>query len=312
MALVTPVGRPDVSVVVVHHETPTELASCLTSLVMAAGPLVLETFVIDNASRSFDPEACRRIMPDVRITRNDRNVGFAVATNQGLRQATGRYVLLLNPDASVERDTLSIMVRYLDDHPDVGCATARLVLPNGSLDRACRRSFPTPLRSLYRLSMLSRLFPRSRRFAQYDLTYLDEHEEADIDAPCGAFMMVRAEILDSVGLLDERYFLYGEDLDWAFRIKQAGWRIRYVPRATAHHVKRASSGRSGGSRVRAIRHFHEAMRIFYRTHYESTYPRWISWLTYAAISLRERVELLSVRLRSRGGTGGGQRSGSQA
>jgi GT2 family glycosyltransferase len=168
------------------------------------------------------------------------------------------------------------------------------VLPDGRLDLACRRSFPTPTRALYRLTFLSMLFPRSRRFGQYNLTYLDEHAEAEIDAACGAFMMVRAEIRETVGLLDERYFMYGEDIDWAYRMKEAGWRVMYVPTATVHHLKRASS-RSW--RPQTIRHFHEAMRIFYRAHYESRYPRWVSVLMYGAISLRERIELVANRVR---------------
>ena len=154
--------------------------------------------------------------PGARVIANQTNEGFAVAANQGLRLGRGRYLLLLNADTIVEPDTIAKLVAYLDEHPRVGCATARLNLADGSLDLACRRLFPTPERALYRMSMLSRLFPRSRTFAQYNLTYLPEDRETEIDAPCGAFMMVRAEIRESVGLLDERYFMYGEDLDWAY------------------------------------------------------------------------------------------------
>jgi GT2 family glycosyltransferase len=286
--------RPEVSVVIVHYETPMALIECLGALRVSVGFSGLEVFVVDNASQAFDASACERALPGVTVIQNSQNVGFASASNQGLRSATGRYLLLLNPDAQVEPDALETIVRYMDAHPDVGCATARLVLPDGTLDLACRRSFPTPIRAFYRLTLLSRLFPGSRRFGQYNLTYLDEHREADIDAPCGAFMMVRAEIRDTVGLLDERYFMYGEDLDWAFRMKEAGWRVRYVPAAAVHHTKRASS-RSW--RPRTVRAFHDAMRIFYREHYESGYPRWVSALTYRAIDLREGIELASTRIR---------------
>jgi GT2 family glycosyltransferase len=186
------------------------------------------------------------------------------------------------------------MVGYMEAHPKVGCATARLQLEDGSLDLACRRKFPTPERALYRMTLLSRLFPHSRTFGQYNLTYLPEDLETEIDAPCGAFMLVRAEIRESVGLLDERYFMYGEDLDWAYRIKRAGWRIMYVPAARATHMKRAASA---GNRPRTIRAFYEAMRIFYGDHYESRYPRLMSWLIYRAIDTRERLELLAARIR---------------
>jgi N-acetylglucosaminyl-diphospho-decaprenol L-rhamnosyltransferase len=259
-----------------------------------AGSLDLELFVIDNASHEFDAAAITAVFPNATVSINDDNRGFAAATNQGLRDARGRYVLLLNPDTRVEPDTVPAMVAYMDARPDVGCATARLVLPDGSLDLACRRAFPTPARSFYRITLLSRLFPRSRRFGQYNLTYLDEHQEAEIDSPCGAFMMVRSEVINQVGLLDERYFMYGEDIDWAFRMKQAGWRVMYTPAAIAHHVKRASSSRA---RSRTIRAFHEAMRIFYRQHYEESYPRLVSWVIYRAIDAREAIELAAHRLR---------------
>jgi GT2 family glycosyltransferase len=241
-----------------------------------------------------------RAFPKARVVVNQRNVGFAAANNQVLPEATGRYLLLLNPDTTVETDTLETMVLYMDKRPEVGCATARLVLPNGKLDVACRRAFPTPRRAFYRLTLLSRLFPRSRRFAQYNLTYLDETREAEIDSPCGAFMLVRAQAYQEVGPLDERYFMYGEDIDWAFRIKAAGWRIMYNPGAVAHHIKRASSRQV---RRKMIRSFHDAMRIFYGDHYEPSSPRWLSWLVYRGIDLRERLELTAARLNRAGAEG---------
>ncbi|HYI23153.1 MAG TPA: glycosyltransferase family 2 protein [Candidatus Limnocylindrales bacterium] len=284
-------ARPDVSAVVVHFETPDVLARCLDALRASAG-VALEAIVVDNASPGFAIDQVERHFPGARAIANQTNEGFAVAANQGLRVGRGRYLLLLNADTIVEPDTIAKLVAYLDEHPRVGCATARLNLEDGSLDLACRRLFPTPERALYRMSMLSRLFPRSQTFAQYNLTYLPEDRETEIDAPCGAFMMVRAEIRESVGLLDERYFMYGEDLDWAYRIKRAGWKNVYYPEAVALHLKGASSAHN---RPRSIRAFYEAMRIFYGQHYASRYPRLLSWLIYRAIDVRERVELLAAR-----------------
>lgn len=289
--------QPDLSIAIVHYETPDELTDCLASLAVAAQDLRTEVVVVDNASADFSPGLVTSTIPDAIVLRNHQNVGFARAANQALRPAAGRYLLLLNPDTILAPDTLKAMVGYMDRHPDVGCATPRLVRPGGSLDLACRRSFPTPVVSFYRITLLSRLFPRSRRFARYNLTYFDEHQEAEIDAPCGAFMMVRAEVREQVGLLDERYFMYGEDLDWAYRIKQAGWRVMYTPITTVTHVKRASSRQA---RIATIRAFHEAMRIFYRRHYQDRYPRLVSWLTYAGINLRETLELTSARITDRG------------
>lgn len=280
--------QPDVSVAIVHYETQDLLLASLRALHASVEPGRLEVFIVDNASRHFDAEACRSAFPGVIVIQNDRNVGFAVASNQALREARGRYLLLLNPDTRVEPETIRVMRDYMDEHPDVGCATCRVELPDGSLDLACRRLFPTPERSLYRLTLLSRLFPRSRRFGQYNMTYVDEWEETEIDTPCGAFMLVRRVVADGVGLLDERYFMYGEDMDWAFRIKQAGWRVMYVPSTRVHHEKRASSSQH---RRRTIGYFYDAMRIFYRDHYQPHYPRWVTGLIMAAIGLRERIEL---------------------
>jgi GT2 family glycosyltransferase len=285
---------PEVSVAVVHYETPELLETCLLSLRTSREADRLEVFVVDNASSRFDAEACRLAFPGVKVIENRTNLGFAVASNQALRLATGRYLLLLNPDARVDPETISVMRDYMDAHADVGCATCRVELPDGSLDPACRRLFPTPERSFYRMTMLSKVFPRSRRFGQYNLTYLDQWTETEIDQPCGAFMMVRSEIRDSIGLLDERYFMYGEDSDWAFRMKQAGWRIMYVPSTTVHHDKRAASRKY---RSRTIGYFYDAMLLFYDTHYRSIYPRWVTAAVHVGVGIRRSVELAFERIR---------------
>ena len=284
---------PEVSIAIVHYQTPELLRHCLEALRNSIDADRLDVCVVDNASDHFDPEACRRAFPGVGIIRNEENRGFAAASNQALQGARGRYLLLLNPDAFVQPETIAAMRDYLDAHPDVGCATCRVELEDGSLDLACRRLFPTPERSFYRMSLLSRLFPRSRRFGQYNLTYLNEWQETEIDQPCGAFMMVRAAVASQVGLLDERYFMYGEDTDWAFRIKSAGWRIMYVPTTKVRHLKRSSSRKY---RSRTIRYFYDAMRLFYDDHYRATYPRFITVLVHAAIAARKRLELTANAL----------------
>lgn len=284
---------PDVTITIVHYQTPEILRQCLVALRGARDADQLQVILVDNASDNFNAQEFAPLFPGVTIIENSENLGFAVASNQGLRLARGRYLLLLNPDAFVDQDTIAAMRDYLDTHPDVGCATCRVELEDGRLDLACRRLFPTPERAFYRMTLLSRLFPRSRRFGQYNLTYLDENEETEIDQPCGAFMMVRSEVADEVGLLDERYFMYGEDTDWAYRIKQAGWRIMYVPCVKVRHMKRASSRKF---RSRTIRYFYDAMRTFYGTHYESIYPRWVTFAVLTAIAIREKIELLANAL----------------
>jgi GT2 family glycosyltransferase len=286
-------SRPDVSIVIVHYETPDLLLRCVEAIKASLTPPQLEVFVIDNGSSKFEADAVRDAYPGVRVIQNERNLGFSRASNQGLREASGRYLLLLNPDAFVAPETLRLMTDYMDGHPDVGCATCRLELPDGSLDVACRRLFPTPRRSLFRVTLLSKMFPRHRALAAYNLTYLDEWLETEIDQPCGAFMMVRAEVAQSVGLLSERYFMYCEDTDWAYRIKAAGWKIMYAPVTTVRHMKRRSSRQNPSA---AIRHFHEGMRIFYDEHYRSQYPRAVTVLVHTGITLREWVQLAGVRL----------------
>ena len=290
-----PSAVPEVSVAIVHYETPDLLDRCLRALAASDDADRLEVFVVDNASSRFNAKAVRQAFPEAEVIENTANLGFAVASNQALRRARGRYLLLLNPDARVDPETISVMRDYMDGHPDVGCATCRVQLPDGSLDLACRRLFPTPERSLYRMTLLSKDFPRSRRFGQYNLTYLDEWSEAEIDQPCGAFMMVRSEIRDSVGLLDERYFMYGEDSDWAYRMKQAGWRIMYVPSTTVHHDKRAASRQY---RSRTIRYFYDSMLLFYDTHYRPIYPRWVTAAVHAGVGVRRRIELAYERIRA--------------
>lgn len=289
----SPGQPPDLSIVIVHYETPDLLLRCLAAVRASRLPPHLEVFVVDNGSSRFDEAEVRNAYPGVRVIRNERNLGFSRASNQGLREARGRYLLLLNPDAFVAPATLRVMTDYMDAHPDVGCATCRLELPDGSLDVACRRLFPTPMRSLFRVSLLSKLFPRQRALAAYNLTYLDEWQETEIDQPCGAFMMVREEVVQSVGLLSERYFMYCEDTDWAYRIKGAGWRIMYVPITTVRHLKRGSARQNPSA---AIRYFHEGMRIFYDEHYRSQYPLAVTVLVHLGITSREWIQLAGVRL----------------
>lgn len=273
---------------IVHYRTPQLLQRCLEAVAAGSLGLTVETFVVDNGSPEFDLGRQRAAWPDIAFIANVNNLGFASASNQALRLARGRYALLLNPDAFVAPDTLPAMVAYMDANPGIGCSTARLERDDGHLDRACRRSFPTPLRSFYRMTLLSELFPNSRTFARYNLTYLDEWQEQDIDSPCGAFMLVRREILRDVGLLDERFFMYGEDLDWALRIKRRGWRVTYNPVSTVRHLKRASSA---NARRATIGYFYDAMRLFYLKHYAPGRPRLMNRLMISGIGIRQVVHM---------------------
>jgi hypothetical protein len=159
----------------------------------------------------------------------------------------------------------------MDASPQVGIAGPKIVLPDGILDKACKRGFPTPLVSLYHFAGLGKLFPHSRRFGRYNMTFVGPDEEAEVDSVVGAYMQLRREAIAQVGLLDERFFMYAEDIDWAFRIKAQGWKVMYHPQVQILHVKRAASRQSR----RAQFEFTRAMLLFYRKHYEAQTPRWL-------------------------------------
>ena len=186
------------------------------------------------------------------------------------------------------------MVAFTDSRPDVGMAGPKVVRFDGSLDLACRRSFPTPEVASYRLTGLSRLFPGSERFGRYNCTYLDPDEVAEVDCVMGAFMLVRAEAIAQAGLLDPQFFMYGEDLDWAYRIKQAGWKVVYNPSVTIKHVKRAAANQSPRAQIE----FYRAMDIFYRKHYAASTPWYLHGAIVSAIALRQGIESLRVSLHS--------------
>lgn len=301
---------PSLAIVIVNYNTRDMLRDCLASLPAGGAGLALDVWVVDNASMDGSAAMIRAEFPHVRVVSSERNGGYAYANNLTLRRillgaaATTKsgapdvasaaaaplpdYILLLNPDTVVPPGALGALVGYLERRPDVGACGPKLLLADGSLDLACRRSFPTPAAFVYHAAGLSRLFPRSRRFGAYNLTYLDPDQETEVDSVVGACMLVRAGVVREVGLLDEAYFMYGEDLDWAYRIKSYGWRIMYVPGVTVHHYKRAASSQRP---IQSIRHFYDAMRVFHRKHYAATTPAPINWVIEAGITLKETWSL---------------------
>jgi hypothetical protein len=216
---------------------------------------------VDNASKDGTVAALRREFPQCIVVANETNVGFSRANNQAVRLCTGRYILLLNPDTVVQPDVMAKMVEFMDKQQDVGMVSCRLVTNDGSLDLACRRAFPSLWDGFCRASGLSQWFPNSRLLARYNLTYLDEHQTCQVDAVNGAFMFARREAVEQVGLLDEDYFMYAEDLDWCFRFWKSGWKIVYHPTATTVHLK-GQSGNPKSSEM--IRELFRSTKLFYR------------------------------------------------
>lgn len=283
----------DLGIVILNWNTRDLLARCLETVLASAGDFTYRVIVVDNASSDGSADMVRQRFPTVEVIASPVNGGFSAGNNLGLR-ALGfhgpgqvdadapRYALLLNPDTEVPPDALCAMVRLMDARPEIGVAGPKLVLEDGSLDLACRRSFPTPEVSFYRFSGLAKLFPNSPRFGRYNMTFVDPDQELEVDSVVGAYMQVRGEAIAAAGLLDETFFMYGEDLDWAYRIKQAGWTVFYYPQVTVKHVKRAASRRS----KKAQFEFQRAMLIFYRKHYQETTPLWLHSLVIMGLLLK--------------------------
>ncbi len=291
------VERPDVSVVVLSYQVRDLLVACLRSLCASVGDLSYEVIVVDNRSTDGSAAAARAACPEATVIEAPRNGGYAWGNNLGLRRARGRYLLLLNPDTVVPPDALHGLVAYAEARPWVGVVGPKLVRPDGRLDLACRRGFPTPMVALYHTLRLARLFPASRRFGRYNLTYLDPDVEAEVDAVAGACMLVRAEAARQVGLLDERYFMYGEDIDWAYRIKAAGHAVCYYPRVVVLHHKGESSRRAF---LKANAAFYRAMLTFHRTHLWRRTPLPVNLAVVAGVRLRWGLARLAAAVRRPG------------
>ncbi len=254
--------QPGLSVVIVTYHVPSLLRRCLDALRRADAPFGLETIVVD-AGTDGNGADLRRTDPGVIVIEAPENPGFGAACNLGARRATGQRILFLNPDTEVPPDGLVLAVAALDADPGVGIVGPKLVRADGSLDLSARRSFPTPANALYHFLRLPKLVPGNRRFGAYNLTYINPDVEGDVDAVAGSFMLVRREALDAAGLFDETYWMYGEDLDLCLRVREAGWRARYVPSVVVAHLKGQSSRRRP---LRCTYEFYRAMMVFHWKH----------------------------------------------
>ena len=273
--------QPLLAIVIVSFNSRELLRACLDSL--SRHPLTLgetEIHVVDNASSDDSADMVARDYPDVILHRLVQNSGFSVANNVALNQTHARYVLLLNPDTEAFDGALDHMVRLMDENPRIGMSGCRLVQPDGTFDHAAKRSFPTPTAALAHFTKVGRLPIASGRLAQYRAPELGEHDLGPVDAVNGAFMLVRLEALQGVGLLDEAYWLYMEDLDWCYRFHQRGWDVVYDGRVQFLHVKGGSAGKH--RRLRQNYAFHRGMGRFYRKFYAGENPI-VDFAVYAGV-----------------------------
>jgi len=257
----------DLSIIIVNYNVKEFLLNLLASLEKASSSVTTEIIMIDNNSTDDSIAIVKEKYPSVITIENKINVGFGKANNQGLEIAKGQYILLINPDTLVKENTLETMIKFHKDNPTVGIAGCKVLNPDGTLQLACRRSFPRPWVSFTKVSGLSRMFPKSRVFAQYNLTYLDENESNEVDAISGSFMMLKKEVYEKVGGFDKDFFMYGEDLDLCYRIQQAGYKVFYVSSTEIIHYKGESTKRSTIDETKV---FYGAMQLFVRKHLSSS------------------------------------------
>jgi hypothetical protein len=252
------------SVIIVNYNVRVFLENALVTILKALEGIAGEVIVVDNASDDGSVEMIRQKFPSVRLIVNPSNLGFAAANNVGINASAGQYLLLLNPDTIVQEDTFSVMIEAMEKNPEIGLAGCKILNSDGSLQLACRRSFPTPWIALTKIVGLSALFPGSKLFSRYNLEYLDPDASYEVDAVSGSFMFLRREVFEAVGGLDEQFFMYGEDLDWCFRVKQAGWKVFYIHDTQIIHYKGQSARRS---EIDEVKLFYDAMRLFVRKHF---------------------------------------------
>jgi GT2 family glycosyltransferase len=286
---------PQLSIIIVNYNVRDFLHHALVSLQKAMKGIRGEIIVVDNASDDGSIEMIRKRFPSVQLIASRQNLGFAKANNIGLKQAKGKYLLLINPDTLVQEDTLQVMLRFFTENPDVGLAGCKILNPDGTFQLACRRSFPRPWPAFTKMTGLSSLFPNSRLFGRYNLTYLSPDETYELDAVSGSFMMVRREAYEQVGGLDEDFFMYGEDLDWCYRIQRAGWKNYYVHSTQIIHYKGESTKRSS---LNEIRTFYQAMHLFVQKHLSSSLV--FMFLLRLAITVSSRLAILRAFLRPLG------------
>ena len=251
------------SVVIVNYNVSHYLLQCVDSLSHALRGTDSEVIVVDNHSRDNSVTLLRQYHPEVRIVENLHSLGFAKANNIAIRQSRGEYVLLLNPDTIVSESVVKGVISFLDSHPEAGSAGVRMLNADGTVAPESRRGVPTPMTAFYKLSGLCGMFPNSRRFGRYYLGHLPWDSPQQIEVVSGAFCMLRTSVLENVGLLDEDYFMYGEDIDLSYRILKSGATNWYVPE-TILHYKGESTHKSS---FRYVHVFYQAMHIFFRKHF---------------------------------------------
>ena len=278
------------SIVIVNYNVEHFLEQCLFSVRKAIANIDAEVYVVDNNSVDGSMKMLSEKFPEVKVIANKDNVGFSRANNQAIRVSTGEYVLLLNPDTVVEDDTFTKTIDFMDSHPDAGGLGVKMVDGKGRFLPESKRGLPTPATAFYKMFGLTKLFPHSKRFARYYLGHLDNDEINEVEILSGAFMLMRRETLDKCGLLDETFFMYGEDIDLSYRIILAGYKNYYYPKTRIIHYKGESTKKTS---VNYVLVFYKAMEIFVRKHFATKGAKAYSSLINVAIYIKAFLALIS-------------------
>lgn len=273
----------DLSVIIVNYNVCAFLDQCLQSVRQAMKNLDVEVFVVDNSSVDGSVPMVREKFPWVQLLTNKTNVGFSKANNQAIRKAKGRYILLLNPDTVIEENTLDLCYRFMEEHPDAGSLGVKMVDGRGRFLPESKRSLPTPWVAFSKIFGLSKLFPRSRFFSRYHLGYLDKDQTHQVEVLSGAFMFIRSAVLDKTGIMDEDFFMYGEDIDLSYRILKAGYRNYYYPEPNIIHYKGESTKKGS---LNYVLTFYNAMIVFANKHFSPQMAKSYAVLIRMAIYFR--------------------------
>lgn len=279
----------DLSIIIVNYNVKEFILNLLDSIDKCSPEISREIIVVDNNSDDGSVEAIKKFRPDVRLIANKENAGFGKANNQGLEIAKGRYILLLNPDTIVKEDTFRILIDKLKADPEIGMAGCKVLNPDGTLQLACRRSFPGPWTSFTKVTGLSRVFPKSKLFARYNLTYKDENQSYEVDAISGCFMFFKREVYEKIGGFDPVFFMYGEDLDLCYRVQKAGFKVFYFHNTEIIHYKGESTKRSSIDETKV---FYNAMNLFVKKHFSSSVL--VSLILQLAIFARKILAFVNV------------------
>ncbi len=278
------------SIIIVNYNVKHFLEQCLYSVYKALGNISAEVFVVDNNSVDGSLGLVKEKFPQVKIIANKVNKGFSAANNQAILQSSGKYILLLNPDTVVQENTFIKTLDFMETHPDAGGLGIKMLDGKGNFLPESKRGLPKPSVAFYKIFGLAKLFPQSKKFGQYHLTYLDKNSNHQVDVLSGAFMLMRKDCLDKVGLLDETFFMYGEDIDLSYRITKAGFKNYYFSESSIIHYKGESTKKSS---VNYVIIFYKAMAIFARKHFTQSNARFFNFLIYLAIALRAGGAILA-------------------